>query len=498
MTPRPPFVAERPAAWGVLLATLLALPFVHPWAPGPVSNAVPLMLAWSCAALVLLFHRQMRTQDLAAGWAAAAVLASLIGMTQFLGLADSLAPWVHVPAYLGDAPGNLRQRNQQATLLAMGMLALLWGLRKGWTLTVTLPGLGVLAVGLAATGSRTGLLQLALVVLLSSWWWRQTWADAHQRRRLALHLGVLVLLYLLAAWGLPRVLDSLHGQQVHSALERMVGGEGCGGRGVLWSNVLYLIAQRPWTGWGWDELRYAHYITRYPGLRFCDILGNAHNLPLHLAFSFGVPVALSAVVLVLGLLWRARPWHARGAGAQLAWGVLAVIGLHSLLEFPLWYGPFQVAVLMSVGLLAGQGVTMRRPVLLPAIGALILACVTLVAWDYLRVRQIYLSPADRMALWRQDPLGAARGSWMFARTGAFAELTLTTVQPGNAHKVLQQSLAALHHSPEPRVLTRLIESAALTGHQALAEWHREQFRNVYPQAFAQSPWGLETAASAPP
>jgi O-antigen ligase len=490
--------ADRPAGWGVVLATLVAFPFVHPWAPGPVSNAVPLMLAWACIGMVVLCHRQLRTQDLAAGWAAAAVLASLTGLVQFMGLAEHLAPWVHVPAYLGDAPGNLRQRNQQATLLSMGMLALLWGLRRGWSVSITLPASAVLAIGLAATGSRTGLLQLGLVVLLTLVWWRQPWAQPRQRRLAALHMGVLALLYLLAAWGLPEVLASLHGRQVHSALTRMVGGEGCGGRAVLWSNVLELIAQRPWSGWGWDELRYAHYITRYQGLRFCDILGNAHNLPLHLAFSFGVPFATAAVLLVLALVWHARPWRAQGAGSQMAWGVLAVIGLHSLLEFPLWYGPFQVAALVCLGLLVRRALQWHGPGLLTASGVLILAGVALVAWDYQRVRQIYLPPGERMALWRQDPLGAARNSWVFAQTGAFADLTLTTVQPSNAQGVLQLSLQVLHHSPEPRVLTRLIESAELTGHQALADWHREQFRSVYPQPFAQTPWARAAQASTPP
>ncbi len=34
----------------------------------------------------------------------------------------------------------------------------------------------------------------------------------------------------------------------------------------------------------------------------------------------------------------------------MAWGVLAIILLHSLLEYPLWYGPFQMALCQCVGL----------------------------------------------------------------------------------------------------------------------------------------------------
>lgn len=36
---------------------------------------------------------------------------------------------------------------------------------------------------------------------------------------------------------------------------------------------------------------------------------------------------------------------------QMAWMILSVIGLHSMLEYPLWYGPFQLTVLLCLVLL---------------------------------------------------------------------------------------------------------------------------------------------------
>jgi O-antigen polymerase len=36
---------------------------------------------------------------------------------------------------------------------------------------------------------------------------------------------------------------------------------------LQWASVLTLIAQKPWLGWGWDELRGAHVMTDYPGAR---------------------------------------------------------------------------------------------------------------------------------------------------------------------------------------------------------------------------------------
>ena len=108
--------------------------------------------------------------------------------------------------------------------------------------------------------------------------------------------------------------------------------------------MLDLIAQHPWTGWGWGELSFAHYSTLYQGPRFTEILDNAHNLPLHLAVELGIPAAL----LICGgfgwLVLAARPWRETDPARLMAWGLLGVIVLHSLLEYPLWYGPFQLVV----------------------------------------------------------------------------------------------------------------------------------------------------------
>ena len=121
----------------------------------------------------------------------------------------------------------------------------------------------------------------------------------------------------------------------------------CGSRVTLWSNVLHLIAQKPWAGWGWGELAYAHYSTLYDGPRFCNILDNAHNLPLQIAAEYGLAgLALTAAAL---LIWFVRV-SKRPATPERAWalGVAGILAVQSLVEYPLWYayflGPFAVAL----------------------------------------------------------------------------------------------------------------------------------------------------------
>ena len=480
--PTQPFVPNRTSRIpGWLVIALLVLPWVQPWAPGPQSNTVPLLVSWGVLAALLATARLPSALELAQAWAWAALISSAIGLLQYFGEAAALGGWVHVPAYLGDAVGHLRQRNQLATLTSIGAVAVLWWQAQGLRTPLAMAMVAWLALGNAATGSRTGLLQWLLLPLLSGLWQ----ALAPGRRPVwswSVLLGGLAV-YLLGSVALPQLLGALKGMDatIGNAMVRMGDVGGCGSRSVLWGNVLHLIGQHPWSGWGWSELKYAHYMASYPGPRFCDILGNAHNLPLHLAFAFGVPAALLVLGGVLLLVLRARPWRLPHNGSALAWGVLAPIGLHSLLEYPLWYGPFQLAAIFSILLLwrTGGGWLARQQRALQLLGLCSLCLIAAMAWDYQRVRQVYLPAPQRSALWRDDPWRAARQTWFFGDAAQFAELTSTPVTADNAHAMLERSLAMLHYSPEPRVIDVLIESARLLGQDQLADWHQAQKKAVY-------------------
>jgi len=296
--------------------------------------------------------------------------------------------------------------------------------------------------------------------------------------------------YVLALVALPWLagLDPL----TSGAWARFRGGDAaCSSRLTLWGNVLHLIGQRPWLGWGWGELDYAHFVTLYPGARFCDILDNAHNLPLHLAVVLGVPAALLLCGTAVWLVWRAKPWREADATRQLAWGVLAVIGLHSLLEYPLWYGPFQVACVLCVWLLWRPALADKfkrfRPLALmgPAVLAIILIIVLgLVAWDYHRVRQIYLPAAKRDAAYQANTLAKVQGAWWFAGQVKFAELTTTPLTPGNAAHLNALTKELLHFSPEPRVIEVLIDSAALLGREDEVAFYTVRYQAAFAARYA--------------
>ena len=466
------------------LGVLLVLPWLEPWSPLPLANVIPLLISWTCLGLLMVWGPGVRTLDIARAWAWAALVSSAIGLLQYFDLAAWLSPWVHVPDHLGEAMGNLRQRNQLATLTTIGIMAVLWWDQHGLKRAHALWMLAGLTLGNAATNSRTGLLQMLLVMGLAVWWSRTGMAKPrHLSWRLALAgLGM----YALFIWVLPQLLSLTAGLDSVNALSRLGDNHGCGSRKVLWRNVIDLIAQKPWSGWGWGELKYAHYSTTYPGERFCDILGNAHNGPLHLAFVFGVPAAALITLALVGLVIGRRPWRASQMRHQLAWSVLAIIALHSLLEFPLWYGPFQMAVLLCLVLLwpsNRQGARNMANTLSIAGIAVVGAC-TFIAVDYARVRQIFIPASQRWSFWPGDAMAQAKSSLFFGTTAEFAAFVLTPVTPDNAARMLQTGENMLHYSPEPQVIRKVIQAALMVGDVATAERHQALMNAAFPEESA--------------
>lgn len=497
-----------------ITALAVALPFVFPFTQAPNANFWPLMATGCCAVLVWsvwwwrAWHggpRVLGDSDSRLGWARAvaqglllgAVLGAGIGLAQYFQGDPGWQPWVS-SSLPGQAMGNLRQRNQQASLLSLGVWALLWLLaqvqntgRRGLGLPVWLLGalaawaLVALALGSAATTSRTGLVQWGLVMVLLFCWRASMgkWV-----------LGLAVVgggIYTAAAWLLPQVLFDWTGFQAGGLFSRF--GEdapGCTGRQALWANVLYLIGQRPWLGWGWGELDYAHYTTLFPGERFCTLLDNAHNLPLHLAVELGLPFAALVGGTVLVWVLRAQPWHETNPARQLAWGILVIVGLHSMLEFPLWYGPFQWATLLAVGLLLWHPAAwvLKTPLALvvQALAALLLiAFLGYAAWDYHRLAQVFLPAAQRSTRTTTgEALAQASRTLLFSDQADFAVLTTTPLTRENAPKIYALAQNLLHFSPEPKVIEALIESATLLGHDAQAVFHGVRYRAAFPEEFA--------------
>ena len=424
-------------------------------------------------------------------WLATALISCGLALTQYLSFDHLLAPWLSKSTD-GAAYANLRQRNQFATLCGVGLLSVLYlcqsTLQYGrFTTRRVLPWLTllILAIGNGLSSSRTGALQWLLIVVVVLCWRSSLSADV---RRLA--YGALAMYALAVAvmpWFAQWVGNSNTGLWGRAQEVSVVGG----GRMALYSNVIDLIAMKPWFGWGWRELAYAHYSTHFD-VRFVELLDNAHNLPLHLAVELGVPFAVLFCGAVLWWVVRSAPWRETDPTRQLAWGILMLIGVHSMVEYPLWYGPFLMTLGLCLGLLQRPKKEQNSavvqvfitPIAIKFIAIALLCITAYLAFDYHRVSQIYLSEEDRSALYRDDVMGAAKRSVVFKKHAQFAELVTTPVTAQTAPHVLELALKLIHFSPEPRVIEPLIESATMLHFDDIAMFHLERYKAMYPKDYA--------------
>jgi hypothetical protein len=300
------------------------------------------------------------------------------------------------------------------------------------------------------------------------------------------------------SYAMTSIVLSLRADSTHSLGESVwqrLGDAEAYTRVALWGNVMELIAQQPWGGHGWRSLAYTHYSTDFQSSRFMEMLDNAHNLPMHLAVELGVPVALAFSAGVVCLIWTTRPWREKLPERQLAWGILLVIGIHSMLEYPLWYGPFLMTAVLCVGFLCAEALqkwqrslpdSARLAVNWSAIAlAMALLCGALfTAFDYHRVSQIYLQPEQRSSWYAADPMAAARKSVLFQSHAKFAELQITPLTKESAPRILELSSELVYWSPEPRIIEKLIESATMMQQDELAAFHLRCYKRAYPSAYA--------------
>jgi O-antigen ligase len=233
--------------------------------------------------------------------------------------------------------GNIAQPNHFANYVALGLFSLgllqhRFRLRIWQTTLLASPMLFVLVL----SGSRSGWLYLVAAFVLS-WWW--------QSKTPALRSLLRYTAALCAAYALMHGLVQLPWLQGSTgsvtAAERLFGEARSGGiRLHLWKESLLIFAQFPLFGAGFGQFAYQH-LQLAAELRNPAIVGlynNAHNIVMQLAAETGM-AGLLVFFSTLGIwIWRTLVRHASYTLEHWwAVAVLAVLGVHSMLEYPLWY-----------------------------------------------------------------------------------------------------------------------------------------------------------------
>jgi O-antigen ligase len=300
------------------------------------------------------------------GLVVASLASSIVGLVQVF--APSLADgnWIAKTSFEGRAVGNMRQPNHLSSLLLWGIIAVAWLGEQGnaedaGRRRMVIWGFALLFVfGVVLSASRTGAIGTGVLTV---------WAllDRRLSRPTRWLLGLMPLFYLAFWLGNSAWADATH--HVFGGETRFSGqGDISSSRYAIWRNTIELIKMHPWSGVGFGEFNFAWTLTPFPD-RPVAFFDHTHNLPLQLIVEMGIPVGL----LVLGLLLVALYGALRNVMPQpdrdptlppqaptAAFMIVLMIGLHSLLEYPLWYAYFLLPTAFAWGLCLGDPSRRRK------------------------------------------------------------------------------------------------------------------------------------------
>ena len=503
--------ASKPPRWLILSLGLMLAACGAALAGG----ALPPSLAWSAIGMLLAAllaavaaaqldvsvttGAPFRGLCLALQVAALASVAIAVVQYFFPGLADG--DLIARPTSPGRVGANLRQPNHLSSLLLAALAATVWlreaalarqasGARLREVAFVA--AVVALAFGTVLTVSRTG---IVCILLLAGW-------GLVDRRLSRLSRGVLALLPVIFA-ALWFAVDAWSAAQAHAFAgdSQLHKSDLSSSRFGIWSNTLDLIRAHPWTGVGWGEFNFAWTLTPFPG-RPIAFFDHTHNLPLQFAVEMGLPLA----ALVLGLLLVALGLAVRKAVVAIPEDLPAVrcslvmvlmMGVHSLLEYPLWYAYFLLPTAFAFGVaLSGREArdvaaqaeaeaarsarpSRLRPALLAG-SVLLVAGAVWSVYDYWKVVQIFAPGDDAPSL--EARIATGRTSVLFRHHAEYAAVTMAP----NPSTEMAGFAIATHYLLDARLMTAWSKAYAELGDLDRARYlaqRLKEFRHPLGNAF---------------
>ncbi len=454
-----------------------------------------LYLLWAALLMVLGDHlrRELGMERVATTLAwfllAGAALSAVAGIIQHYDLAP-LARTVIPPKRTLQVFGNLSQPNHYAAYSVMGLVALAYlAARRRLPIAVGASLAALLAFSAAISASRSVWLYLAVLTLLALALHRHESRPEHRRflGACAALLPLFAVMIGLAAspWLEPPDI------QATSSLDRLFGSaSGSSVRLALWQAAWWMFAGAPLLGVGFGQFAWHHFeyqatITAHPEV---GLTNHAHNLPLHLLAEAGVIGA----TLVLGavLYWLAGLRRAR-IDLECGWlvALLCVVGLHSLLEYPLWYAYFlgMAAVILGLTTRRWLAVDLGRvgPPLAGAVLIVGLAQAALTLRDFRSFEQVvfsvYRSEADVPAgqVFHDVLTGAYRDPLLAPYVDAVIAHGITVSEEQLPEKIALVE-RAMRFAPGPFVATRKALLLEMAGQRAAALSHMERALRAYP------------------
>ncbi len=251
--------------------------------------------------------------------------------------------------------GVIGQQNNFANYLGLTLLsvAFLYS-RKALGANSALLMALLMSTGMALSGSRSSwaymLVNVAVVPLV-----RRAGSPEEAKRILRFVLFALVVFVLVQVMNLytdvftgPEGKASSSGQRLMLEKNLEISGTG---RGQLFLYAWLIFLSHPVLGAGFGEYAWRAFelAMDLPGFVPAGIDRHSHNLFLQLLAETGI-VGLLCVAVPLASWFYRMGWRHLTPARCWALGVLAIMGLHSMLEFPLWHADFLGVFALLFGL----------------------------------------------------------------------------------------------------------------------------------------------------
>lgn len=408
------------------------------------------------------------------------VINSAVAWLQFFNVESYAYPWVSQ----NESPrpyGNLRQANHLASMCVLGLASTWWLLQKQLVSRSAAASVAFMAYSaLAMTGSRIGLIEVFVMAVLITIWQREN----KKINFVIFGLGPLWLVLMIVV--LP-ILSQLLGENLETLSQR--DGSSISARVELWKAAWKLAINHPVQGVGWGEFRYASFV-ELPVIEGVENASNAHNLPLQLVAELGFAGSFLILAPVIWTLLKRRLWWQAEDAVRWALLVVLVVGLHSLVEFPLWYLNFLIPTAVAFGVLISKNTSRAdsQAAYLNPIGVkmccIILMVATLVfSYDYLRVAKAFND--DDRALGDATSVSNAQKTWLFGSYADRALIESVAVTQSNALQILNITERLLHEGPNPLVFWSRLAALCVAGGGLQAREMVEDFQRRFPDAHSE-------------
>ncbi len=311
-------------------------------------------------------------------------LSALVGILQHFNIHSFLDDYIAAKNFAA-VYGNVGQTNHFAThiCLALASLVFLFAAAR-LPIWIVIPLALPLLLVLSLSGSRSsGIYLFAVLALSLILYWRGTACTEGYvaKRRLVLTSFLLITGFVITQWLLAQASIFVAPTGSITVVDRIFDqASGTSARFYLWQEAWHMFLQAPILGIGTGQFALHHFYLSmlYQSPEITGIYNNAHNLILHLMAETGLAGTLP--VVGGGMLWLFGLYSVRRQSIDLSlWWLLAIVGIiaiHSLHEFPLWYGHF----LGPTAFLLGVGETRFISMQLPHIGKLVTILILVIGW----------------------------------------------------------------------------------------------------------------------